>query len=442
MYNGHIMVYWGENALKYDAILFDLDGTLTESEPGIVNSVKYALEKMGAPEATDEQLRSFIGPPLFESFVRVGMFNEEQAHEAVKLYRERFSVIGWKENSVYAGIPALLRALKKRGAYIAVATAKPLDFSSLIIDYFGLAPYIDRLEAITLSDHHADKGTIVRRALPERFERACMIGDRATDIIGAIENNIDGIGALYGYGSYGELSGAGAHAIAETVADLWDILLGDEDKQTWHEDGMFITFEGSDGCGKSTQAKLAAKWLRDSGYDVVTTREPGGCPISERIREIILDVKNVGMSDECEVLLYAAARAQHVREVIEPAVRRGALVLCDRFIDSSVAYQGYGRGLGEELIRSVNAPAIGGRMPDMTLMYDLPPMKAMSRRLAASEPDRLELEKQAFVERVYGGYMQVARSNPDRVVVIDGDDTIEAVQNSTRRELIKKLTKI
>ncbi len=436
------MIYWGGYALKYDAILFDLDGTLTESEPGIVNSVKYALEKMGAPEASYEQMRSFIGPPLFESFVRVGMFNAEDAHKAVELYRERFAVVGWKENSVYAGIPALLRALKKRGAYIAVATAKPIDFSSRIIEYFGLAPYIDRLEAISLNEHHADKGTIVRRALPEKYERACMIGDRATDIIGAIENDIDGIGALYGYGSSEELHDAGACAIAENVSDLWELLLGDEDTRSWHENGLFITFEGSDGCGKSTQARMSAEWLRVSGYDVVTTREPGGCAISERIRSIILDVQNVGMSDECEALLYAAARAQHVREVIVPALRRGAMVLCDRFIDSSVAYQGCGRELGEAMIRAINDPAIGGTMPDLTLMYDLPPMKAMSRRLAASQPDRLELEKQPFVERVYQGYMKVARDNPDRVVLIDGDASVEQVQCSTRCELIKRLTKI
>ena len=118
---------------------------------------------MGAPEADMEQLRSFIGPPLFESFVRVGMFNETDAQKAVDLYRERFDKVGWKENSVYPGIPQLLRTLKKHGAYIAVATAKPIDFSGRIIEYFGLAPYIDRLEAISMTEHHADKGEIVRR---------------------------------------------------------------------------------------------------------------------------------------------------------------------------------------------------------------------------------------------------------------------------------------
>ncbi len=391
---------------------------------------------MGAPEAGIELLRSFIGPPLFESFVRVGMFSDEDAHKAVDLYRERFDRVGWKENSVYPGIPAILRALKKRGAYIAVATAKPIKFSERIIEYFGLAPYIDKLEAISMTEHHADKGTIVRRALPEKYERACMIGDRATDIIGANENGIDGIGALYGYGSREELTEAGSFAIADTVEDLWPLLF-DEDEQP--EEGLFITFEGSDGCGKSTQARLAAQWLRDSGYEVVATREPGGCPISERIREIILDVKSVGMTDECEALLYAAARAQHVREVIEPAVKRGAIVICDRFVDSSVAYQGAGRGLGAQFVRRVNEPAVQGRMPDLTLMYDLPPMKAMQRRLAVSEPDRMELEKQAFVERVYQGYLNIAKEEPGRVVLIDGDRSIEEIEKDTRRELIRRI---
>ena len=431
--------YCGDDiALKYDAVLWDLDGTLTESEPGIVNSVKYALEKMGAPEASDDQLRSFIGPPLYESFVRVGMFGDEDAKKAVELYRERFSVVGWKENSVYPGIPAILRALKKHGAYVAVATAKPDVFATRIIEYFGLAPYIDHIEAISLKNHHASKGEIVSRALPEKYTRACMIGDRDTDIIGAKENGIDGIGALYGYGSREELESAGAYAIADTPDDLWNLLFDDEEKA----EGLFVTFEGSDGCGKSTQARLAAKWLKDCGYDVVTTREPGGCPISERIREIILDVKSVGMTDECEALLYAAARAQHVKTVIEPAVKRGAIVICDRFVDSSVAYQGAGRGLGKELVRRINEPAVQGRMPGLTLMYDLPPMKAMQRRLAASEPDRMELEKQAFVERVYQGYMDIAKEEADRVVLIDGDRPIEEIELDTRRALIGRIAEI
>lgn len=401
-----------------------------------MNSVKYALEKMGVYGTSDDLLRSFIGPPLFESFVRVGMFGEADAHKAVELYRERFDKVGWKENSVYAGIPAILKALKKQGVYIAVATAKPDVYSRRIIEYFGMMPYIDRLEAISLTEHHADKGVIVRRALPKEYKRACMIGDRATDIIGALENNIDGIGALYGYGSREELENAGACVIAENVEQLRDILLEDEPQVK----GTFITFEGSDGCGKTTQARLAADWLRACGYDVVTTREPGGCPISERIREIILDVKSEGMTDECEALLYAAARAQHVHQVIRPAVERGAVVLCDRFIDSSAAYQGSGRGLGLKLVQEINRPAIGETMPDLTLMYDLPPMKAMQRRLKASEPDRMEREKQAFIEKVYEGYMNIAAQEKERVTLIDADRSIEEIEVDTRRRLLAHLT--
>lgn len=421
--------------MKYDAVLFDLDGTLTESEPGIVNSVQYALERMGAPGASAEQLRSFIGPPLFESFMRVGSFDEAGAKKAVELYRERFGAIGWKENSVYPGIAQLLRALKRRGAYVAVATAKPLEYSSRILEYFGLAPFVDRLEAITLTERHADKGEIVRRALPPKYSRACMIGDRASDVVGANENGIDGIGALYGYGSREELEGAGAKAIAEDVSQLSALLL-DKGEEC---EGLFISFEGSDGCGKSTQAALAAKYLTECGYEVTLTREPGGCPISERIREIILDVKSAGMTAECEALLYAAARAQHVRQVIEPAVRRGKIVISDRFVDSSVAYQGAGRGLGRDQVARVNEPAIQGRMPDLTLLYDLPPMKAMARRLAASEPDRLEREERAFVERVYEGFMEIAREETERVVVIDADRSVEEIGADTRRELIRRL---
>ncbi len=421
--------------MKYDAIIFDLDGTLTESEPGITKSVQYVMEKTNRPLMDQATLRRFIGPPLMESFMDVAGMSEAQAKEAVSIYRERFSTLGWRENSVYAGIAPLLRSLKRNGAYIAVATGKPLDFSRRIIDYFGLSPFIDRLEAISLTDHHADKAALVRRALPERCERACMVGDRAGDMEGAAANGIDGIGALYGYGSRGELEDAGAAFIAESVDALARFLLDGDAPAP----GVFVTFEGSDGCGKTTQLKRAAAWLATCGYEVVCTREPGGCPISERIRDIILDVGSAGMTAECEALLYAAARAQHVAQIIRPALDRGAVVLCDRFLDSSMAYQGAGRGLGEGLVRAVNEPAVKGLSPDKTLFFSLSPDKAMTRRLAASEPDRLELEKKEFTDRVYGAYLRLARDNPKRIAVIDGDRPIEAVEADTRRMLIGAL---
>ena len=421
--------------MKYDTVIFDLDGTLTESEPGITKSVQYALEQMNRPPLDAATLRRFIGPPLRESFIAVAGMAEDEADEAVRIYRERFSTVGWMENSVYEGIAPLLRALKAGGAYVAIATGKPEVFSRKIIDYFGLAPYIDRLEAITLSDHHADKVALVRRALPERYERACMVGDRAGDMEGALGNGIDGIGALYGYGTREELENAGARFIAASVNALRDILLDEGDAPG----GLFVTFEGTDGCGKTTQMKRAADWLRGRGYEVVSTREPGGCPISERIREIILDVGSAGMTAECEAMLYAAARAQHVSEVIRPAVKRGAIVLCDRFLDSSLVYQGVGRGLGMGAVRALNRLGVDGCQPDLTLFYDISPERAMQRRRAASAPDRLELEEKEFFEAVYGAYKALAAEDPERIAVIDADRPIDAVETDTRRCLAETL---
>ena len=421
--------------MKYDTVIFDLDGTLTESEPGITKSVQYALEQMNRPPLDAATLRRFIGPPLRESFIAVAGMAEDEADEAVRIYRERFSTVGWMENSVYEGIAPLLRALKAGGAYVAIATGKPEVFSRKIIDYFGLAPYIDRLEAITLSDHHADKVALVRRALPERYERACMVGDRAGDMEGALGNGIDGIGALYGYGTREELENAGARFIAASVNALRDILLDEGDAPG----GLFVTFEGTDGCGKTTQMKRAADWLRGRGYEVVSTREPGGCPISERIREIILDVGSAGMTAECEAMLYAAARAQHVSEVIKLAVKRGAIVLCDRFLDSSLVYQGVGRGLGMGAVRALNRLGVDGCQPDLTLFYDISPERAMQRRRAASAPDRLELERKEFFEAVYGAYKALAAEDPERIAVIDADRPIDAVETDTRRCLAETL---
>ena len=421
--------------MKYDTVIFDLDGTLTESEPGITKSVQYALEQMNRPPLDAATLRRFIGPPLRESFIAVAGMAEDEADEAVRIYRERFSTVGWMENSVYEGIAPLLRALKAGGAYVAIATGKPEVFSRKIIDYFGLAPYIDRLEAITLSDHHADKVALVRRALPERYERACMVGDRAGDMEGALGNGIDGIGALYGYGTREELENAGARFIAASVNALRDILLDAGDAPG----GLFVTFEGTDGCGKTTQMKRAADWLRGRGYEVVSTREPGGCPISERIREIILDVGSAGMTAECEAMLYAAARAQHVSEVIRPAVKRGAIVLCDRFLDSSLVYQGVGRGRGMGAVRALNRLGVDGCQPDLTLFYDISPERAMQRRRAASAPDRLELEEKEFFEAVYGAYKALAAEDPERIAVIDADRPIDAVETDTRRCLAETL---
>ena len=421
--------------LKYDAVIFDLDGTLTESAPGITNSVKYALEKLHLPELTETQLQAFIGPPLMESFINVAGLDEATAQLAVDTYRERFSTVGWKENSVYTGIAPLLRMLKKHGAYVAVATGKPEQFSKNIIEYFGMAPYIDKLCAITLTDHHADKVKLVHNALPETYTHACMIGDRGSDVDGGVKNGIDGIGALYGYGTREELEAAGACYVAETVSDLSAYLLGNIAPE-----GIFISFEGLDGCGKSTQMKLAGEYLKERGYEILVTREPGGCPISERIREIILDVASAGMTAECEALLYAAARAQHVETVIKPALKQGYAVLCDRYIDSSLAYQGYGRQLGRDNVAQINAPAIKDLLPDFTLFYDMDEESAINRRRSATEPDRLELENEAFRSRCREGFLELAASQK-RIIKLNAAGTIDEVFARTAAALTSLLAK-
>jgi len=424
--------------LRYDCILFDLDGTLTESEEGIIRSASYALEQMGRPVPPYEEMKKFIGPPLKYSFMHFHGMNEEDAEEATAKYRERFSRIGWSENRVYEGIPAMLKALKRAGVKLGVATGKPQVFTEKILDLFGLAPYFDTVCGITLSDHSADKKKLIASATPAGCERVCMVGDRKFDIEAARALGLDAVGVLYGYGSREELEQAGATAIAQTPDELAGILLGDLPR----ERGLFLSFEGSDGCGKSTQMKILAQWLKTCGWRVKTTREPGGGPISEAIRALVLDPAHKGMTDVCEAYLFAASRAQHVRDTIRPALERGEVVLCDRFLDSSVAFQGAGRGLGIDMVMEINRHAVDGTMPDATFLFEIDPHAAMQRRLSATAPDRIEQEKQDFVARVYDGFEQLASADPKRVRRIDANGTIEQVQAAVSKEALSLLTQI
>ena len=184
--------------------------------------------------------------------------------------------------------------------------------------------------------------------------------------------------------------------------------------------GLFITFEGADGCGKSTQLRFLAEYLEGLGIDVVRTREPGGCPVAEKIRDILLDT-NSEMDAVTEALLYAAARAAHVRQVVRPALESGPVVLCDRFIHSSLAYQGYGRQLGEDLIRQINAAAIDGCMPDVTVFINIRPERAFLRMNENKVHDRLESENMAFHQRVYDGF--TALSKGPNIISIDAQGT-------------------
>ncbi len=196
---------------------------------------------------------------------------------------------------------------------------------------------------------------------------------------------------------------------------------------------MLITFEGIDGCGKSSQAKLIADRLRDQGIETLLVREPGGTALSEQIRSMVLNEKHeMPLSHATELLLFAASRAQLVKEVIEPALKRNAVVVCDRFTDSTIAYQGYGRGLPLAYIRSVNDLATGGLVPDVTFLIDVPLELAIQRRKGMGD-DRMESESRLFFTHVLQGYMALAQKHPDRIHVIDGNDSLEDIHHTIYR---------
>ena len=194
--------------------------------------------------------------------------------------------------------------------------------------------------------------------------------------------------------------------------------------------GLFITVEGIDGCGKSTQATLIAAALEAVGHDVLRLREPGGVKISEQIRAILLDPANAEMGDVCELLLYEAARAQLVHQVIRPALAAGKTVICDRFYDSTTAYQAFADGLDRNMVSQANELAVDGCRPDLTLVFDLPVEDALRRRSGREAEDRLELKGLEFQERVAAGFRAVAADEPDRVKLIDAGESIAEVFSS------------
>lgn len=201
--------------------------------------------------------------------------------------------------------------------------------------------------------------------------------------------------------------------------------------------GNFITLEGADGSGKSSFCRRMEKELSDLGIQYVTTREPGGTVISERIRSILLDRAHAEMSPRAEALLYAASRAQHVEEVIRPALEAGKLVLCERYVLSSVAYQGYGRELGEEPVTMINTFATDGLVPDLTLFFSVDPKQTLARKALAA--DRLEEEGAAFHGRVYEGYVRAAASYPGRVITIDATRSEEDVFQAGKEVLLSHI---
>ncbi len=195
--------------------------------------------------------------------------------------------------------------------------------------------------------------------------------------------------------------------------------------------GLFITFEGVEGSGKSTQIGLLDQWLRQGGHEPVLTREPGGTSLGKRIRELVLHGADA-IAPRAELLLYAADRAQHMAEIVEPALHAGRNVLCDRHADSLIAYQAFGRGLDRTLVEELNQVATGGRKPDLTFILDLDPALGLGRATSRGTPDRLEREALAFHQRVREGYLAIAREEPRRVHVLDGSGSPEMVQQGIR----------
>ena len=202
-------------------------------------------------------------------------------------------------------------------------------------------------------------------------------------------------------------------------------------------DGKFITFEGIEGCGKTTQIKLLNEYLQGKGFKTILTREPGGTTIGDKIRQILLDPANKKMHPLTELLLYGASRAQHVEELIRPALSEGKIVLCDRYSDSTTAYQGAARRVDKKILASLDAIATNGLTPDITIVVDVAPTVGLSRVAGRGAPDRFEQETLAFHERVRQGYLTLAKGNPKRVKIVDGSKEIEEVHG----EIIKVIEK-
>ena len=203
--------------------------------------------------------------------------------------------------------------------------------------------------------------------------------------------------------------------------------------------GRFITMEGGEGAGKSTMMGRVADWLENAGHRVVRTREPGGTDLAEKLREILLDRNNISLSGRAELLLMFAARAQHLEELIRPALVRGDWVLCDRFTDATWAYQGGGRGLPRDEIGSLETLVHGDLQPDLTLLLDLPVELGMKRAARRSQADRFEQESTLFFERVRNAYLERAQAAPERFAVIDAASNMEEVWSQIKSVLHQRM---
>lgn len=205
-------------------------------------------------------------------------------------------------------------------------------------------------------------------------------------------------------------------------------------------DTKFITIEGNEGSGKTSIIKLLEEDLKKQGISYLSTREPGGSKIAEEIRNVILNVDNVNMDYMTEALLYAASRRQHLEEVVKPAIKENKLVICDRYIDSSLAYQGYARNLGIDNVYNINMYATNGFLPDLTILIDIEPEVGLERiKKNSRKVDRLDLEKMSFHHKVHEGYLKVSEKFPDRIVKVNGNRTLDEVYQEVKDIIFSKL---
>lgn len=340
---------------------------------------------------------------------------------------------------MYPGIRRLLSCLRKQGLFLGVATGKPQRESLRILEHFQLLPFFDAVAGPDHKEYNANKRDLILRALQGFKGRTVMVGDRDSDIIAAHELQMDSIAVHYGYGSVSELEACKPGHHAANTQELFSLLCPGEERTGA---GYFISMEGNDGCGKSTQVELLHERLLGCGFEACRTREPGGSEVAEKIRHILLDRDNIGMQDMTEALLYAAARAQHVRDVVKPTLSEGKLLLSDRYVDSSIAYQGGGRELGMALVRQINEPAVAGTMPDLTIFLELDAREALGRRAQATGRDRIEMLDERFHARVEEAYQQLLRENPERMQRVDASGSPEEVALRVEQQVFKRLLKL
>ncbi|MGI5898322.1 MAG: dTMP kinase [Christensenellales bacterium] len=389
-------------------VIFDFDGTLMDTGQGVFDTLRIVFDEYQV-DCSEEAMKTFIGPPLFESIGSFCGFDDEKTMEMVSSYRRHYTEFGLSGYSIYTGITQLLERLRAGGARLYVATNKPRETAQKMLESSGLIRFFEGVYGAGMNDRRSIKTENILKILQiAGAQNAIMVGDRKGDVEAAHEAGIPCVYAGWGFGSKEESEAAGSEYFAQTVREAAAAL---------GVLGLFITYEGGDGAGKTTQINMLEKYLSQRGESVIKTFEPGGCPISDKIREILLDNSNSDMEPVAEALLYAAARAQHVRQVIRPALEQGKVVICDRYVDSSLAYQGHGRGLGREFVLEVNKRAVDGVMPHRTYLFHADPRRLEGRRKKNS--DRIEGEGYDFKERVEQGFLKIKEDCPQRVLVLD-----------------------